>query len=325
MENSATLITRIDSLIPIRDNLIPIRDNVIPIRANVIPIGANLIPKGDGLIPIAIGVTFQLNGGKVHYESEITMNNLLLLWAPDAMGTSNSGAPAPTDVKRSYGPFDKKKAAALVEAAEVAQNAGRAPYAAILNDKYSITPVDVATLVTQINNCEGYFGSSRAGRLGSQGATVDKDEAREAIIEAIDEFRTGARLSLKSAAEMTTFGVGVDLEKNESVLALLAQTILDDARSPTLRGIGPDEMTALQTALAAWKTASGEQSGQGARGQGDRARALELFETVEDKVREIKIAIDGKFSFRKPENVDARKLFHLPPHRPFAPHMGERA
>ena len=247
------------------------------------------------------------------------MKNLLPFFAPDATGTSA------TVTSPSRGPFDKAKMAALVEADEIASNAANAPYAGVLNLKYQITPAQISALQSDITECQRLFGASRSGRLGSQTSTVNKDAAREAIIEAIDEFRTGARLSFRTDADMEAFGVGVDLEKNSSVLAQLAQTILDDPRSPTLRGIGAEEMTALQSALTDWRTAGGDQSGGAAQSQGDHARALILFDKIEDTVRDIKVAINGRFSYRDPANVDARKLFHLPPHRPYAPRMGERA
>ena len=248
------------------------------------------------------------------------MKNLHPFYAPDA-----TGDPAPAPAPRARGPFDKEKTAALVEADDIATHAATSPYAGILENKYEIAPAQIAALQTDITECQRLFGQARTGRLDSQSSTVGKDAAREAIIAAIDEFRTGARLSLKTDAEMQAFGVAVDLEKNASVLAQLAQTILDDPRAPNLRGIGPDEMAALQTALADWRATGDDQSGASAQSQGDLARALQLFDKIEETVREIKLCINGKFSYRDPANVDARKLFHLPPHRPYAPKMGERA
>ena len=178
-------------------------------------------------------------------------------------------------------------------------------------------------MTAKIAQCESLFGTARNSGLSSQTQTGNKDDAREAIIEAIDEFRTGARLTFASEAELETFGVGVNLEKNAGVLAQLAQTILDDPRSPTLTGIGSEEMTALQSALADWKSSGGDQLGDQAKSEGDRALAEQLFDEIELQTRRIKIAIDGKFPYKKPESVTARKLFHLPLKRPFAPKMGE--
>ena len=244
------------------------------------------------------------------------------LFSPDASGASPTPTPAPATLpKRAKGPFDKKKMAALDECEEVAQAAQTAPSAARLDTKYAISSASVATLLADISTCEGLYGSARTNTLGAQTSTDAKDDARENIIEAIDEFRTGARLSFKTEAEMRAFGVGEDLEKNEPVLAQLAQTILDNPASPTLRGIGAEEMGALKVALKSWKRASQSQRSGESSGQGDLSNANALFESIEARAREIKIAIDGKFSFRKPENVEARKLFHLPLKRPFAPRM----
>ena len=129
-------------------------------------------------------------------------------------------------------------------------------------------------------------------------------------------------MTLRTQAELESFGVGVSLERNETILAQLAQTILDNPVSPTLRGIDAAEMTALQSALNNWKAASQSQTDQNASSQGARARAHQLFDEIESQTRDIKIAIDGKFSYKKPDSIEARKLFHLPLKRPFAPKMG---
>ena len=242
-------------------------------------------------------------------------------FSPDTNGAI-APSPAPTPkATRAKGPFDKSKMAALEECSEVAAAAQTAPYASILEQKYDISSADVAALIADIATCQALFGSARTSTLSAQTQTDDKNEAREAIIEAIDEFRTGARLTLKTEAEMRAFGVGESLEKNELILAQLAQTIFDNPTSPTLRGIDAAEMTALQTALNAWKSASQGQLSHESSGMGDLSSANTLFESIETRAREIKIAIDGKFSYRKPESVAARKLFHLPLKRPFAPRM----
>ncbi len=241
----------------------------------------------------------------------------LILFAPDAPS-------APAKTPRAYGPFDKATMAALVGYADIVANAKKAPYADILQTKYKITAAQITTLGTDISECERLFGSARQSDLSSQTGTLDKGEAHDDIIDAINEFRTGARLTFKSHADMEAFGVDVDLEKNSDVLAQLARTILDDARSPTLDGIGPDEMTALQSALDNWIEADGEQGDNFAQGIGDHARATELFESIKPRVRRIKIAMNGKFSYKKLENREARKLFHLPPTSQYAPRAGEK-
>lgn len=239
-----------------------------------------------------------------------------LFFSPDASGAS----PAPKP-KRVQGAFNKKYMASLDESEDVARAAQTQPYSDVLNQKYAITPASVTTLLAQISECEALFGGARNSQLNSQTQTEAKDAAREALIEAIDEFRTGARLSLRTESELESFGVGVDLERNESVLAQLAQSILDNPTSPTLRGIAPAEMTALQSALDTWKTASQNQTTQDASSQGARARAEQLLSEIESQCRDIKIAIDGKYSYKKPDSTEARKLFHLPLNRPFAPKM----
>ena len=241
-------------------------------------------------------------------------------YAPDDAATGAS-APIPTPTKRVQGPFDKKTIAALTEAQEVAANAALAPYAALLATKYEITAAFVTQLASDISQCQGLFGGARLADLSGQSSTVSKDAAREEIIEAIDEFRTGARLTLKTRGDLEAFGVGVDLERNQDVLVQLGQSILDNPVSPTLRGIGAEEMSALQIALTDWKAASQSQSAQQASGEGTRADAETLFESIEERAREIKLAIDGKFGFKKPSSVEARKLFHLPINRPYAPRM----
>ncbi len=247
------------------------------------------------------------------------MNHTLFFFAPDAGGA----APTPVPKPRVNGPFNKATMARLDEAEEVAQSAQLSPYAEILGTKYGISAAQIAALLSKIDAAERLFGSARTKDLSSQTSTIDKGDAEDAIIEAIDEFRTGARLSLKTEAEMRAFGIGVDLEKNASVLAQLAQTILDDGRSATLRGIGPDEIAALQSALADWKASGGDQRGDQAASEGDHSQAQALFEEIKAGVREIKIAIDGKFSYKKPDSREARHLFHLPPKRAYAPRMGE--
>ena len=243
-------------------------------------------------------------------------------YAPDVAAT---GAPAPiptpTPAKRVQGPFDKKTIAALTEAQEIAENAALAPYAALLDTKYQITAAFVTQLASDIAQCQQMFGGARVANLSGQSSTASKDAAHDEIIEAIDEFRTGARLTLKTRGDLEAFGIGVDLERNQDVLVQLAQSILDNPVSPTLRGIGADEMTALQTALADWKTASQSQSAQQASGQGTRADAETLFDSIEERAREIKLAINGLFNYKKPSSVEARKLFHLPINRPYAPRM----
>ena len=241
-------------------------------------------------------------------------------YAPDVAG-NGAPAPIPTPTKRVQGPFDKKTVAALTEAQEVAANAALAPYADVLATKYEITAAFVAQLASDIAQCQGLFGGARLANLSGQSSTASKDEAEDQIIEAIDEFRTGARLTLKTRGDLEAFGVGVDLERNQDVLVQLAQSILDNPVSPTLRGIGAEKMTALQTALANWKAASQSQSAGQASGQGTRADAETLFDSIEERAREIKLAIDGKFGFKKPSSVEARKLFHLPINRPYAPRM----
>lgn len=248
--------------------------------------------------------------------------NTPMLFASDSPGASPMSASAPPKKKVVRGPFDKEKMAVLDECEDIAHAAQSAPYADLLKQKYAIAPASVAALLAKIAECEGLFGAARTAGLGSQTQTDAKNAAREAIIEAIDEFRTGARLSLKTEADLQSFGVGVLLDRNEANLAQLAQTILDNPVSPTLRGITPDEVTALQSALNNWKAASQSQTDQTASSQGDRARANELFNEIEVQTRDIKIAIDGKFSYKKPDSTEARKLFHLPLNRPFAPKMG---
>lgn len=243
------------------------------------------------------------------------MKPQLHFFAPD--GTAPGMAPEKP--KRVRGPFNKKYMAALDEAEGVVALAKTAPYAGILETKYDITPAEIAQLETEIPEARRLFGAARADHLGSQSQTDDKNDAEDAIIEAIDDFRTGARLTFKTAAEQEAFGIGVELERNEAVLAQLAQSILDNPVSPTLRGIGSDEMTALQTALNNWKVAALGQHTQGTSGAGTNADAHQLFDHIEEGVRDIKIAIDGKFSFRKPENRGVRGLFNLPLNRPFAP------
>lgn len=240
-------------------------------------------------------------------------------FAPDAGGA----APTPDPKPRVNGPFNKATMAILDEAEEVAHSAQTAPYAEILDLKYGIPAAQISALLSKIADAERLFGSARTKDLSSQTQTDDKENAKEAIIEAIDEFRTGARLSLQTDADLRAFGVGVDLEKNASVLAQLAQTILNDPRSATLRGIGPDEIAALQNALDNWKASGDDQRNDQASSEGDRSQAQALFEEIKAGVREIKIAIDGKFSYRKPESREARHLFHLPPNRAYAPRMGE--
>ncbi len=241
------------------------------------------------------------------------------IFSPDGQA---AGTPEPTKPPRVRGPFDKETMAALDEAEDVAKNAQKAPFAAILEQKYKILPASVAALELKIDECEKLFGSARTADLGSQTHTVGKDEAKENIIEAIDEFRTGARMDFSTQAELEAFGVAVDLERNASVLAQLAQTILDDPRSPNLTGIGPDEISALQSALDDWKASGGDQQSDAAKGEGDRALAEQMFKEIEFQTRKIKIAMDGKYSYKKPESVEARRLFHLPLKRPFAPKMG---
>ena len=249
----------------------------------------------------------------------------LFLFAPDATAATVAvPAPNPTAPTQSRGPFDKAIMANLVGYADIVANAKKTPYAEILATKYKITGAQIATLGTDIAECERLFGSARQSDLSSQSGTLDKHEAHDDIIDAINEFRTGARLTFKSHADMEAFGVDVDLEKNSDVLAQLARTILDDARSPTLDGIGPDEMTALQSALDNWIEAGGEQGDNIAQSVGDHARGVELFESIKPRVRRIKIAMNGKFSYKKLDNREARKLFHLPPTSQYAPRAGEK-
>lgn len=53
----------------------------------------------------------------------------------------------------------------------------------------------------------------------------------------------------------------------------------------------------------------------------DRANAETLFEPIEETVPDLKIASNGKFSTKKPDAREARKLFHLHLNRPFTPRM----
>lgn len=251
------------------------------------------------------------------------MKPMLELFAPtDAAtgATPTTGAPpTPKETKRkSPAAFDRKVAAELQEAQDIAAIAADARFATMLNDEYEITPAEVAQLQALVVQARAKFGLASSGAGAGAADTGDKDAAENALIAALRKIQTGARLTYPmSASNQARYFIGTILEQSEPQLAQIATTMLENLKTDVLKSITPAKIQAVTDALAAWQTALATQTGTKGASYQDRAQGRALMDEIDPQVREIKIAIDGQYPYTQEETRAVRKLFHLTENRPF--------
>lgn len=255
---------------------------------------------------------------------------LFFYFAPDASGAVTTSATTeptpPTKAPLSRAAYDRRIAAELSEATEVATQAQLQPFRDILSDEYAVgaqVPLDILNLASQARI---KLGLANSGDQTGQADTAQKQALEDAMDKAIRRIQTGARLSFPdSLPDQRRYGIGIDLETAEDQVEILVPQIIKQLETETLRSVGTAQISALQTAFDAWLAAGGAQKAAKGEAQTDRAGGEVLLKQLRPLVREIKTCIDGEFPYNASNTPEidirvVRAKFHLPETQPFAPH-----
>ena len=248
-------------------------------------------------------------------------NPFLLHSTADAAGV---GPSQPVLHRKSAGAFNRAVAAQLEEIVAIGEAAQSAPFAQILADDYEISADFVAEMLTKAHTAQEKFGLASTSSSGGKADTAKKQAAEDALVFALRKIQTGAKLTFPdSRAQQEKFYVGTRLEEAEDQLSLIAQTVLQELETTTLKSVTPAKIAAVREALAAWDAITATQGNTKLGGQTDRAQGQALLKTAAAMSRQIKIAIDGEFPYDGHDENGApftttRKRFHIPEYQPYS-------
>lgn len=232
--------------------------------------------------------------------------------------TAGTNATTNTAHPRELQAFNKEFLAELDETDDVVRAARKSAYAPKLATKYLITTAFVDSLATRSAQARTLLGNAQTGRDTSHAATDDKQADEDALIAAIRDVQTGARLKYDGdKPNLRRYFIGTQLQSNESRLQQIATTILENLTHETLPGVDADEVTALQNALDEWIADANTQSDSGTAAGLNYDTAVAMLKEIKRDRRKIQIAANGMLPYTNPLNAAPRGEFHLPPKRPF--------
>ena len=211
--------------------------------------------------------------------------------------------------------------AGLDQAEQLAQIAKRESVsAALLVEELPAGFADA--LLAKVGACRMQLATYLSATGDKQSATASETELRQALIGLLQGVQTAAKRKwARSATEhshLKAYYVGTTLKSlGFAGLAEAADAILRQARLDTLPGVTPEKLTALESAIVAWKARNAAQSeAQNTATQAHR-EAERLFGEITDERIQLQLTADAAFAYADKANGAIRTEFDLPQNGPY--------
>lgn len=234
--------------------------------------------------------------------------------------------PAPATPKRLRGDHNRQFLNELKDARKVAQSAIDSRYSAGLADVEmdSTLPTQIVTLADSITTDLGLMQGARTGR---KSMTKQEILARDALIAVLSPIQTAAKRKFQGADEplRKNYGIGeplANLGLEEVTLVcrgVLARLSPDANNTPpldVLLGIKADTIAALATAIDTYGAKDTAQGTQQDLASGLLEKVQTNIDTLASLRRQIQLAADQAYPWRKQGVSTIRKAFLLPVDRP---------
>ena len=234
--------------------------------------------------------------------------------------------PAPKTPRAKPGFIDQGLEDAITLADDCHREAAKTDVAPKLLERHW-TAADQQALGDSLGRCDGFKKQIKEARTGKRIRSAGEDEARTALIVALDPILKGARRTYPDgSAERSAYGIGESLA-NSSTSDLLALAVYavgqlapganNTPPKDTLKGVLPAEIATLGQLVAEYKDADWAHGDA----QQTASRLLaQLRSEVEDKLnplrRDCQGAADQAYTHRDPTNAAQRRAFGLQPDRP---------
>ncbi len=209
----------------------------------------------------------------------------------------------------------------LDQAEQVAQVARRESVAdALLVEELPAGFTDA--LLAKIEACRGQLARYLSATADKQSATASEKELRLALIGLLQGVQTAAKRKwARSATEhsqLKAYYVGTTLKSlGFAGLAEAADAILRQARLDTLPGMTPEKLTALESAIVAWKARNAAQSEAQNTATQAHAEAERLFGEITTERIQLQLTADAAFPYGDKANAAIRTEFGLPKNGPY--------
>lgn len=189
---------------------------------------------------------------------------------------------------------------------------------------FTITPEKAAQLLEKSIKAAEMAAQVVSLRRDSKVGTRRDEEEKFTLIEAIERIQTGAHLKYDGESNralrednLKRYFVGNRLDVADNRLETIALAVLEELKKEELPSVGPAEIEALKTALADWENGVDADADASPSAQALYEQLVALSGEITIERRQIQIAANAAFPFRKETNAAARKAFHIPEHRPF--------
>jgi hypothetical protein len=187
-------------------------------------------------------------------------------------------------------------------------------------------PEEQTALGASLARCRGFIERLQEIRTGSRTRTDEEEEARRALLTALDPIIKGARRKYRDgSAERRAYGIGARLSSAsaETLLrtALYAHAQLAPgeggaAPKDKLKGVLASEIAEVSRLAGKYKDADWAQADAQTKASEVLARLRQEIETVLNPLRrDCQGAADQAFTHRDPTNAAQRQVFGLQPDR----------
>lgn len=242
----------------------------------------------------------------------------------DTTTTPNS-TPAPGETptpKRHKSLVSKKDLADIKLGRDVAAAAERAEFKPTLidPDKGAVDPALAAAIIADTNEGEQVKAPAIYDLEAIKETKTDIEEkAYDDMMLFVRKMQDGVRRKFPNdAVKQAAYFIGTKvLSRERASLEVQVQSMLDKAATDDLPGVTPAVLTAAAARLAAWIAADDEQR----KAENNVATAYAAFRVLVDSIlartREIRLAANSCWPYTNPANVTTRRIFELPPDRPY--------
>ena len=237
------------------------------------------------------------------------------------MVVDNTEAKTAKPARKPRGLVNALWVAGLDQAEQLAQVAKRESVAAAL--LVEELPAGFAdALLAKVGACRTQLALSLSATADKQSATASEKELRLALIGLLQGVQTAAKRkwarSATEQSQLKAYYVGTTLKSlSFAGLAEAADAILRQARLDTLPGVTAEKLTALESAIVAWKAKNAAQSEEQNTATQAHSEAERLFGELTNERIQLQLTADAAFPYTDKANGAIRTEFNLPKTGPY--------
>ncbi len=234
--------------------------------------------------------------------------------------SGNAPAKATGTAKKPKSQLNQKQLQELEKAGKICRAAKRSVYATKMAER-NVTTTLVETTLTKIKTCSSTAQSAAKSTRSRKTATKTELAAKKAMLAGVQNIQSEAIRKHRDDKEaLDDYAVNQNLsEASRATLEITIPALLETAGGDDLPGIDDLFIAGVQANFDAWMAADETQGTAQSDATSQRTDRDKMIKEI-IKVRiDIQLAADALWPYTDKKNAAVRRVFLLPPDRPFRP------